>query len=137
MSKGVHDELGVLSRVDGPSHNAPRADIHHAAAVHLAFARLVLRDLRYPEFVERGPCEFALDEIFARRRGIDALHLGGAKKPCYAGVVHHDRNKVDADADTASLSWLRVRSQRATGATRVGVDLLSDRGEPHPAHLCR
>ena len=50
--EGVHDELGVLHQVDGPAHDAPAASVEYAAAIDLALARGMLRDVRNPKFVQ-------------------------------------------------------------------------------------
>lgn len=59
--EGVHDEVRVLTRVDGPTNDAPRARVEHATAIDLAFSRWMFRDVGHPKFVDLQAREIALD----------------------------------------------------------------------------
>ena len=132
--EGVHHELGVLDRVDGPANDSPTARVHHAAAEDLALSRPVLGDVREPELVESAAGELALGEVFARGNALDALDLRRARKPGDSGIVHEDPDQVDADLDAACLGQLGVHTPRSVGAARGDVDLSNESRQPLAAH---
>lgn len=129
-------ELRVLHRVDGPSDDLAAAGVHHAAAVDLALAGLVLGDVGEPQLVELKASELPLYEVVRARGALDAVHLRKAGKPGDPDVVHEQRDEVDGDVDPLRLGQLGVDSARTVGATRVGMDLADERHEPLTAHLC-
>ena len=71
--EGVHDELGILDRIDRPSDDASAAGVHNGAAVDLALAGAVLGDVGDPELVELEASELALHQIL--RVGVRFMRL--------------------------------------------------------------
>ena len=118
----VQDERRVLSRVNGPTHDAATARVEHAAAIDLAFSRGMLGDVADPKLVQGRTLELALDQIVRRRGALDALDLARPGDADNLVVVHQNSHEGQADVDAATLGQLGVHAARTVRAA-AGVPL--------------